>query len=198
MKSAQKRRPDDFKRRILERIYTSKSDLLNAEYRWLSQIKQSEIKIRYYNLKFSVGHWMQDDLKALSVREKISVRTREAMSLPENREKMMKGIGQRDNYQSEETRKKRSESMKRTLALKFPDKKVRPKFGSPEHRAGLSERSKKQWADPAFRSKISEAVSIGLTGKPGHRLGHKNSQEHNARILETKRSRGLISTPIVL
>ena len=51
MMNAYKRRPQDFKRRILKRIKTSRLDLYQEEYYWLKMIKYSEIKIRYYNLR---------------------------------------------------------------------------------------------------------------------------------------------------
>lgn len=40
MKSAYNRRPQDFKRRIISRVYTNRKDLLEEEYKWLSQIKK--------------------------------------------------------------------------------------------------------------------------------------------------------------
>jgi hypothetical protein len=42
MKRAYKTRPEDFKRRILSRVYTNKKDLLEEEYKWLKQIKKEE------------------------------------------------------------------------------------------------------------------------------------------------------------
>ena len=58
MRQAYKHRPNDFKRKILKKIYSSRKDLLNQESRWLSLIKEEEIKIRYYNLNIkSTGHW---------------------------------------------------------------------------------------------------------------------------------------------
>lgn len=59
MRDAFYRRPHDFKRRILSRVYTNKKDLLEEEYRWLSKIKKDELGKRYYNLKnHHFGHWI--------------------------------------------------------------------------------------------------------------------------------------------
>lgn len=59
MKKAYKYRPQDFKRRILSRIHTSKADLLEEEYHWLSKIKDDELGKRYYNIyNHHFGHWI--------------------------------------------------------------------------------------------------------------------------------------------
>lgn len=49
MKSSYNRRKEDFKRRILGRIFTSQEDLIKEEQRWLNMIKPEECGIRYYN-----------------------------------------------------------------------------------------------------------------------------------------------------
>lgn len=73
MKRAHKLRPNDFKRRILARINTNRSDLLKEEQRWFDMIKPEEIKVRYYNL-ILVAHtvWHTIEQSRLSVGEKIS------------------------------------------------------------------------------------------------------------------------------
>lgn len=49
MRQAHARRPEDFKRRIIQRGIR-KSVLKEAEYQWLKLIKESELGVRYYNL----------------------------------------------------------------------------------------------------------------------------------------------------
>lgn len=73
MKRAYKLRPLDFKRRILSRVVTNRTDLLKEEQRWFDMIKPEEIKIRYYNLNL-VAHavWHTLEESRLSVGEKIS------------------------------------------------------------------------------------------------------------------------------
>jgi hypothetical protein len=56
MYKANKRRPEDFKRRIIARIYTSRTDMLDEEQRWISMIKPEERRIRYYNINLSVHY----------------------------------------------------------------------------------------------------------------------------------------------
>jgi hypothetical protein len=49
MRDAYRRRPDDFKRRILKRVFTSQEDLVLEEQRWLDFIQPIECGKRYYN-----------------------------------------------------------------------------------------------------------------------------------------------------
>ena len=49
MKQAYNRRPNDFKRRILSYVYSSKEALVVEEQRWLDLIKDNELGKRYYN-----------------------------------------------------------------------------------------------------------------------------------------------------
>jgi hypothetical protein len=78
MGTSYKRRPYDFKRRILKRVYTNRKDLLLEEQRYLSMIKTSEIKPsnlkpRYYNLHLSVKTpWHSDPDRILTIGQKIS------------------------------------------------------------------------------------------------------------------------------
>ncbi len=74
MKASFKKRPDDFKRRILSRIYTNRNDLLAEEYRWLSMMKQEELHgPRYYNIRnHHFSHWALNEERRLSIGEKIS------------------------------------------------------------------------------------------------------------------------------
>jgi hypothetical protein len=55
MRNSRKRRPWDFKRKILERV-NSKEQLFLAEQKWLSLIKDNELGNRYYNLSKN-HHW---------------------------------------------------------------------------------------------------------------------------------------------
>lgn len=78
MKRSFSRRPEDFKRRIVARVSTSKSDLRREEDRWLRMIKPHEMKPhnstpRYYNLRNSAWDLWHDDLEyRLTVGQKIS------------------------------------------------------------------------------------------------------------------------------
>jgi hypothetical protein len=73
MKQGYRRRPTDFKRRILNRIYTNRKDLLEEEYKWLSKIKKEELGKKYYNLyNHHFGHWSSDPKKVEDMKSKNS------------------------------------------------------------------------------------------------------------------------------
>ena len=120
MMQAYKHRPNDFKRRILERVYSNRQDLLKAEYRWLSMIKEEEIKVRYYNLNIkATGHWSAYPENVKTIKEKISYKTKEAMQRDDVRQNYLESMKDRDTKSShEDVRRKRSVTMKATLAKK--------------------------------------------------------------------------------
>jgi hypothetical protein len=102
MMKAYKIRPDDFKRKIIKKIYTSRKELMEEELRYLSMIKDHELKTRYYNLNIkSTGHWTTYPEKVKTISEKISIRTKEAMARPEIRENYLIGLSTRDNKSSD-------------------------------------------------------------------------------------------------
>lgn len=62
MRDAYRRRPQDFKRRILVTGIKEKQLLLEHEYFWLSKIKKDELNKKYYNVyNHHFSHWMYDD-----------------------------------------------------------------------------------------------------------------------------------------
>ena len=73
MRDAYRRRPQDFKRRIIKRIYLGHKDLIKEEGRLLQMIKPNEIGKRYYNLKRNTFElaWYLDENRKLTVGEKI-------------------------------------------------------------------------------------------------------------------------------
>lgn len=154
-----------FKRRIVQRVYTNRQDLLEAEFRWLDQIKDEELGKKYYNLsKRHFGHWtsIPDEDRVLSLKEKISKKTKEAMQRPDVRQKYEEGLKKRPKSQTEEHRAKRSESMKKAMAEKFPDRKVVVEFGSEEYRENMAKSVSESWKSRdkiAIGSKISDSLS---------------------------------------
>lgn len=135
MKKGYKRRPEDFRRRILSRVYTNKQDLLEEEYRWLSKIKKEELGERYYNLhNHHFGHWSTDENRRLTVGQKISA----SPNRNANISKANKG-----RVISEETKKKLSISISKTM--------------TEEHRALLSEKCSGWQHTLEAKRKIAEA-----------------------------------------
>lgn len=112
MRKSYSRRKQDFKRKILKTGISNRKELLLEEHRWLSLIKKEELGKRYYNLRNTeFNHWSTDDQKLLTLPEKISLKTKEAMQRPDVRENYLNGLQTRNNTQSEETRQKRSKSL---------------------------------------------------------------------------------------
>jgi len=148
MRDAYRYRSEDFKRRILARVYTNRNDLLQEEYRWLSKIKPEELGKRYYNLtNHPNGHWSaSEEDRVLTLREKISKMTKEAMARPEVQAKSETRLaGMRGKKQSSDAVEKRREAMKSTMAKKFPveQRKVVLEHGSEAYRAAMAESVKK-------------------------------------------------------
>lgn len=82
MRKAHKRRPHDFKRKIIE-IVKDRTKLLDTEFKWLSLIKEEEIGKKYYNLhKNKKGHWTHNPSSLKTIGEKIS-ETQTGRKLPE-------------------------------------------------------------------------------------------------------------------
>lgn len=69
MRKAFRRRPDDFKRRIIARIYSSRKELIEEEFRWLSLISMDELGKRYYNhskMRGNFGTFSDETRKKMS------------------------------------------------------------------------------------------------------------------------------------
>jgi hypothetical protein len=190
MIQAYKLRPKDFKRRILTKVYTNRSKLLEKEYHWLSLISEEEIKNKkYYNrTKHKNGYWMAEDYEK-DVTKRISQNTKEAMQRPEVREKYLEGLKSRDSRSSDpEVREKRRQSMIKTMAEKFPEEnRNKPKeWAEGERTQYYSDKAKKIWATEGHKEKVGPKISQGLIGKK-NRLGQKNSKQHTDRMMESYR-----------
>lgn len=147
MKQGYKHRPQDFKRRVLSRVYTNKNDLLEEEYHWLSKIKNEELGKKYYNLhNHHFGHWSTDENKKLTIGQKISASPNRAANIS----KANKG-----RIISEETKQKLSLSVSKTM--------------TDEHRALLSEKCSGWKHTAEARLKISEAGKSRIYNKETRR-----------------------------
>lgn len=158
MYNTYKRRPEDFKRRILKRIFTNRIDLLNEEQRWLNLIdndklathlttKKQRETLRYYNItKIVQKSWWSDTDQRLTIGEKISAakKGKKCTMTPE---------------QLEERGKKVSEAKKGKLLTEEHKKALRG-IKKPAHtdewKKQNSERFKAIWADPEYKAKMSE------------------------------------------
>ena len=154
MNKGYKRRPEDFSRRILSRVYTNKQDLLEEEYRWLSKIKKEELGERYYNLhNHHFGHWSTDANQNLSIRDKI----KKTLSASEVREKI--GAPHRGKILSEETKEKiREARAKQVFTLETKQKMSESKSGTnnPFHGKKHSEETRQKMRQSALNRKKKE------------------------------------------
>lgn len=85
MREAYRRRPADFKRRIVSKVITIRKDLLEEEQHWLDMIKPEEFGRRYYNINSKVSFrywWINEETKKI-VGQKISKKLKEKFNNPE-------------------------------------------------------------------------------------------------------------------
>lgn len=198
MRNSFRRRPEDFKRRILTKVHSNKNDLLDEEQRWMSFIKEEEIKPntdrpRYYNLRTTVSklwHTFPDSSKTVS--EKISRSIKEKHRDPKFSEKMRKVYDSRIGTKlSEETCRKKSESMKVTMAGKFPvEDRAPPRLTPEERKEHYSKKAKDMWSNRTDeeKKKLGEKISVANRGLQ-NRLGKTNSPEHRKKISEAQKGR---------
>lgn len=100
MRDAHRRRPQDFKRRVVVRGI-DRETLLEEEHKWLNKIPDDELGKRYYNLrKHKWGHWSTDINQNFTIREKI----KKTLSAPEIKQKI--GAPHKGKIVSEETKEK--------------------------------------------------------------------------------------------
>jgi len=158
MKRAYKRRPQDFKRRIIFQSNISRKELFEEEQKWLNLIKLEELSKRYYNLTKSVKKlWHSDDLLRKTVGEKISL--------------ALKGKKFKGHIKSEEA--------KRNISLSMIGKKRGPP--SQETRDKISKANKGRIIHEEWRKNMS----ISHIGKPSLNKGKKFgplSFEHKEKI----------------
>lgn len=193
MRQSYRRRPHDFKRKIIEVIHDDREELYEAENKWLKRAEKN--KDRYYNIMFTTQHWSAYPDNVKTIREKISHRTKEAMQRPDVRKNYEEGIKHRDNKSSDpELKEKRRQSMIKTMAEKFPIEERssynRSENGSEIHKERLSTASTNMWANRTEDQlkEVGQKISEGLKGKK-NRLGQTNSEEHRRKISEAQKGK---------
>ena len=165
MKSSYKRRPQDFKRRILKTDINNKKLLLDEEYIRLSKIKDNELGEKYYNIhNHHFKHWSSNPEEAERIRE-----------LAKNR------------IVSEETRFKISEAKKGKMVGE-----KNPMYGKPGTRGHLghihSDEIREKISKKVQESYDSgkEPWNKGLTGFKGWNKGISHTEEHKANLRKPK------------
>lgn len=111
MRNSYSRRPEDFKRRIIKTGISSKKETFLEETRYLGMIKPEELRIRYYNKMINLHHWLCDDDKTKTVRQKMrdaKLGKKRGPHSEEHKEKIRQTL--MGHVQSEESKLKMSET----------------------------------------------------------------------------------------
>ena len=169
MRNSYRRRPDDFKRRILSYVYTNRNDLHEEEYRWLSMMKPEELHgPRYYNIRnHHFSHWSADPETAQRVKEKATGKKLSAETIEKRQNTRMLNNGY--NF-TEETKSKMSQS-------RMGEK-------NPFHGKSHSEDTKKKLSDINTGKKLSkENVEKRINTRKAN--GFKQSDETRRKIAES-------------
>lgn len=162
MKQAYKRRPEDFKRRVIK-TNLARENILIEEQRWLSKMSKEQLGKRYYNLRNDcLFHWTADPDKRLMVSQKISKANKGRISpsrgipLSEERKQHLSELlkGKPKNYtRTKETRAKISANSKRLQV------EGRVGMGGKKHTESTKQKMSQNNAmnDPINRQKVIDA-----------------------------------------
>lgn len=168
MRKAYRRRPEDFKRRIIKRVYTTRQELLEVEHKYLQMIHDNELGKRYYNLtKHLNGHWTAGD-NTLTIREKISIKTKEAMQRPEVKEKYKEGLKTRVCVKSEDGARRHREAMIKYWEEQSPveNRQTWLDKNSEELKEIHRNNTSKLWKNEEYRTKvIRKGQPFNIDGK---------------------------------
>jgi hypothetical protein len=166
MKRSYRKRPNDFRRRVIKSNIKSRDDMYAIEMKYLGMIKESEIKPynlnpRYYNLNIKNNNmWHRYDENIKTVGQKISAAKK---GKPDPRVTPLSEIGLK--ISAAKKGKPLSEAHRRALAA------APRKPHSDEWKAQNSARLKKQWADGTRKpygpmsEEHKKKIAVGNTGK---------------------------------
>lgn len=90
MRAAYRRRPTDFKRRIIATISTCREDMFIEERRWIGMIRDEQLGKRFYNLRKNAQPPSHSGLKRKEeTRKKIRINTNKQWADPIGRQKFV-------------------------------------------------------------------------------------------------------------
>ena len=173
MRNNYNNRIEDFRRRIIKRVFTNSKDLRDEEQRYLNMINPGERGGRYYNKSLSAIYPLE--------REELSAISKALHNDLDYRTKYEEGLLKRDNKSSDpDVREKRRASMIATMAKKYPvdTRKKRMKFGSEEYREFMRQSSSKMWT-PERRKRHGKLMKKIGNSPPSHK-GKPWSKTHRA------------------
>ena len=162
MRDAYKRRPQDFKRKILTTNILERKLTRDIESVWLSLIKEDELGKKYYNFRNKAyENWSDDEKKRIKISKSISEKIIELHQDYVYKQKYLKGIENRNTRSAElEVREKRRVSMLKTMEEKFPiDERHTPRweFNSVEYKENMAKSVSLKWE----KLTIDEKEQIG-------------------------------------
>jgi len=167
MRNTYRRRPHDFKRRIIE-TNIPRELLFEREYVWLKMIRDEELGARYYNLHNRLKeHWSTNTERRLTVSEKIGDVHRGKTVSEETREKIRKAnLGKK---MSDSSRQKMSvsrtgipksmqtrEKMRESASRQFVSEETRTKIGDIHRGKTVSEETREKIRVANLGKKLSE------------------------------------------
>jgi hypothetical protein len=161
MKASYKRRPNDFKRRILKRVFTNKHDLLEAEYHYLQMIKPAELRKRYYNISnHRFNHWSIKSSKSMS--KKMSDAAKKLWGTPGVREQKRQFL--KDRWNDPEYRlKMMTLQSEKSIRQKETFKRIGHMKGAKNHFRGKVWVTNGQVDTHALPDEIPEGYWVGRT-----------------------------------
>lgn len=185
MRRAYRHRPQDFKRRIVARVFTSRQDLFDEEYRWLKMMKPEEMRgPRYYNIKtYRDNHWhAEDETIRLSVREKISASKKKFFAANPDHAKRIRNSWSPE-VQSAATQK--SVATMRDRHWNNPESNLRDRISSSvtelwkddEYRSSLEAIHRELWKDPKHREMMAKARDTEKFKKNSADNGRKSAEK---------------------
>lgn len=194
MKRAYKKRPHDFKRRIISRNIKSKVELLNEEQRWFNFIKPEEIGKKYYNLNTNAHKlWHSENNEySKSIGQKISAAKKGIPTGPRDPligEKISKVKKQNFEKKLQETGSKFSaEHRKKISEAKFGVKS--PKKGIPiteEQKKKISAKLSGTKLPDSTKKKISESLKgRNVSEDTRSKLSQSNKKKYEVKYFNSE------------
>lgn len=133
MRQSYNRRKEDFKRRIISYIHTTKEDLIVEEQRWLDMINKDELGVRYYNKTLrsdAPSHRFCQHSE--ETKRKISDSMRGNKPSEYNKIKRLEScLGRKQSDEEKEKRALKLRGLKRTEEFKLRMKKPKQKVECP-------------------------------------------------------------------
>lgn len=175
MRKSYRRRPKDFKRRILS-VHKTREEMRNEENRILSMISSIELGKKYYNIyNHGFNHWSTDEIKRHIISEKISKATKGGKH-SKKREYTSEGLERvRNNTREIQKLRVYHETSEETKEKQRARRIVYFQSGGEKTNSGSFTKGQKAWNE-----------------------GRKSSDETKAKLSESKRGRIFIHNPITI